>query len=200
MDTMKVYLDLDRTLFDTAHAAAAIWGQLEQLYGINAAKERERQTDFYVHDESGSYYYDLAAHLAACGLDPDEVAERLRTSPIADNRLLIPGAAELVNQLVDAACDPAILTYGDAYYQRLKVALCPALGGAALHVTLGSKADFLADKGDCVLVDDKNIASELPENVQFVWVQLEGEQKSVKAPGAVTSLGSVGNELERLIR
>ena len=199
MATVNVYLDLDRTLFATAHAAATIWGQLEQLYGVDAHKERERQADYYVHDASGSYYYDLAAHITACGLDPDEAAERLRASPIADNRLLVPGAVELVNQLIATGNSPTILTYGDAYYQQLKVALCPALSGITVHTTLGSKAAFLADKGECVLVDDKNIANELPENVRFIWVQLEGEQKSVKAPGAVTSLSLVKDELERLM-
>ncbi len=189
-----VYLDLDRTLFATAGASLAIWNELAQHYPVDGVVESERQHQFYIFAQSDSYYYDFVAHLHACQIDPDEAAERLMASSLADNRLLMPGAEGLVKRLELAGFRVEVLTFGQEYYQRLKVALCPALSHLAVHVTLQPKALFLADKGECIMIDDKNIAHELPSNVHFFWVQLEGGV-SPTHDGAYTSLTGVADDV-----
>ncbi len=188
-----MYLDLDRTLFATAGASLAIWDELAHCYPVDGAVESERQRQFYVFEQPDSYYYDFAAHLRACQIDPDEAAEKLMASSLADNQLLMPGAEELVERLGSAGFRIEILTFGQEYYQRLKVALCPALSRLVVHVTLQPKALFLADKGECIMVDDKNIVHELPPNVRFFWVQLEGEEPA--HDGMYTSLVDVADEV-----
>lgn len=188
-----IYLDLDRTLFATAGASELLWAELARHYALEPMTEIERQRQFYVIDQTGNYYYDFAAHLQDCGIDPDEAATLLTASPLADGRLLMAGAAQLIERLRMAGYSLEILTFGDVYYQRLKAALCPVLRDIPINSTLQPKAMFLADKGDCVLVDDKNIASELPANVRFYWVQLEAGTSVTR--GAYTSLERVADEL-----
>lgn len=197
---MKIYLDLDRTLFRTSVAAELIWRTIALWYPrVNVEYEATRQSEFYRFVTPDSYYYDMASHFRSCGLDPIEIAGRLVTSQIADNRLLLDGAAELVEGLVAAGNDVAILSFGSEYYQRLKAALCPVLAGLPIYVTQKPKGIFLADKGECVMVDDKDIAHQLPSNVRFIWVQVEGTSISRDThEHAVTSLYDVASQIESM--
>lgn len=194
---MKIYLDLDRTLLDTAKIAAWIWAEIGARYGLDPDEEYALVDSYYVNQPgTDMYYYDLARHLTERGVDPAEAAELLATHPAAtDNRFLMPGAAELVARLEAAGHVPEILTFGDDYYQGLKLRLCPALRHLRAHITTQPKSFFLEDKGECVLVDDKKMFGELPGNVQFIWVQIEGEAKSIEDPRALTSLAAVGGAL-----
>lgn len=194
---MHVYLDFDRTLLDTSRAGRELWRTIGQLYSLDWQAEFDRQADFYVYREPGlsEYYYDLAAQLRACGLDPSGVAERLKRSEIADDRLLFPGAAEFV-RAVSAVMPTSILTYGDSFYQHLKVALCPAMAELPVHTTTGSKAAWLDGKGECWLVDDKAIGAELPPNVRFIQVQLEDKPVSPAAWPVCTNY----TDIERSLR
>lgn len=192
MDNVKTYIDIDRTVFDTAKATDIIWGKLGELYGVDSALENSRQREFYVYSDDNTYHYDFAAHLIDIGKDPDEVAAQLISSDIADDRLLLPGAKEFIDT-VSQHNDSEFLTYGNDYFQILKVALCPAMGGLAVNVILSPKAEFLSDKPNCNLVDDKPIGDTLPDTVNFYQVQLE-EKKKLDEPWPVyTSLSDVSD-------
>lgn len=170
---MDIYLDLDRTLFRTDSATRQIWQQIAQHYpAVDADVEYARGTEF--HTTVGDlYYYDFTAHVRACELDAEQIYAMLSASPLADNRFLFDGAAHLV-QWAQGHARPAILTFGSDDYQRLKIALCPALVGLPVYTTLAPKAQWFLDKGECWMIDDKAIGGELPANVRFVQVSLEG--------------------------
>ena len=91
---MDVYLDVDRTLFDTDLFDTLRWQLLEREYGVDVA-ERQRQPTFYSYRDD-MWFYDFSAHMKDMGLPVDEVYERVRCSELADGRLEYPGVRELV--------------------------------------------------------------------------------------------------------
>ena len=177
---MNVYLDVDRTLFDTDLFDTLRWQLLEREYGVDVA-ERQRQPTFYSYRDD-MWFYDFSAHMKDMGLPVDEVYERVRCSELADGRLEYPGVRELV-EWVQTCGVVRLLTYGADDYQRLKVALCPSLQGLETIVTQSGKGRLFRSQAlarPAWMVDDKPIHG-LPENVNFIQVSLDGADF---APGA----------------
>lgn len=194
-----VYLDLDRTLFRT-NDAGKIWHQIAEHYpNISPEAEKPRAAQFYVRPVEDLYYYDFSAHLRDLGFEPSEVYAYLEASPLANNQLLFDGAVELIDWIKTRAT-PAILTFGIDDYQRLKIALCPALAGLDVNVTLQPKGEWLKDKGACWLVDDKAIGEELPPNVRFIQVSLEGQLIPPSSWPNLRSLEAVREHLYATLR
>lgn len=191
MTASVVYLDLDRTLYRTSLATKEKWRVVSEWYPhIDGAEAHAAQHDFYVYDES-AYAYDFSAHVAGLGLNVPEAYEILRQSELADGRLEYDGVAELVAHARTIG-DVQVLTYGMDDYQRLKASLCPSLASVPVVTTLRPKGEFLQDKGDVWLVDDKPLAGELPPNVRFIRVCHD-----MPTPGAVTSLAGAVSALKR---
>lgn len=180
MNKPLIFLDLDRTLYRTAAAGRAKWQKISQNYPqIDASSEHARQGEFYKY--SGDMYaYDFSEHVAAVGLDVAAVYQMLTSSELADGRLEYEGAAELVEWARNNGV-VKVLTYGTDDYQRLKAALCPSLKGIEVVTVLSAKGVYLEDKGDAWLVDDRPLGDELPENVRFIQVCLEGQVPPAEA-------------------
>lgn len=188
--SLVVYLDLDRTLYNTDLGTELIWQQIASRYEfVNQEIERSRLGEFYLYD-GGQYAYDLRAHLLDLRLQSDEVYAMLRSSDLADGRLEYDGVGELIEWLSQCG-EVRVLTYGTEDYQQLKASLCPSLTGVEIITTLGSKGDYLADKGEVWLVDDKPLGGELPANVRFIQVLLEGQGDEVGDWPKATRLAEV---------
>lgn len=199
MTMPKVYLDVDRTLFDTNKFDALRWQFLEGKYGVSAEKERARQREFYV-ELGGAETYDLAAHMACLGIDADEVRDALRRSELADGRLEYTGVGKLVEWLGQHG-SVALLTFGFEADQELKLALCPSLRDVETIITLETKNKFFMQNSEpAVLLDDKPIGESLPPHVTFV--QSTGYNDIASPEGApwpvVRSLGEFREFLEVL--
>lgn len=168
--SLKIFLDLDRTLYRTDLGTQLIWQRIASKFSdVDASRELGRQSEFYVH-EGNSYPYNMRAHLVSLGLEADQVYEYLRRTEIADGRLEYEGVGELVSWARSAG-EVSILTYGYDDYQRLKAALCPSIADLGVITTLKPKGDFLRTiQGDAWLVDDKPVGNELPANVRFIQV------------------------------
>lgn len=167
--SLKLVLDLDRTLFRTSDLDEAEWGLLGQQFGIDSKAELARRTDFYVRTEK-AYYYDFAAHVRVAGLGEEAVFAFLLQSELADGRMEYDGVAELVAWARQRGT-VHVLTYGPANYQRFKAALCPSLEGAEIITTLQSKGEYFREQcptGEVWMVDDKPIGGDLPDGVRFI--------------------------------
>ena len=167
--SLKLVLDLDRTLFRTSELDEAEWGLLGQQFGIDSEAELARRSDFYVRDET-AYYYDFAAHVRAAGLGEEAVFAFLLQSELADGRMEYDGVADVVAWAGQRGT-VHVLTYGPANYQQFKAALCPSLEGAEIITTLQSKGDYFREQyltGEVWMVDDKPIGSDLPDGVRFI--------------------------------
>ena len=178
--SLRVFLDLDRTLFRTSELDEAEWGLLGRQFGIDSEAELARRTDFHVRSEK-AYYYDFAAHVRAAGLGEEAVFAFLLQSTLADGRMEYDGVAELVTW-VGQRGTVHVLTYGPANYQRFKAALCPSLKEAEIITTLQSKGDYFREQcptGEVWMVDDKPIGGDLPDTVRFIQT---AEYNGIVAP------------------
>lgn len=176
---LNVYLDLDRTLFQTDLFDKLRWQLLAKWYPgkFDLATESSRQSDYYVY--SGRlYFYDFSAHMMELEIDPDEVYGKIRRSDLADGRLEYAGVLELVEWIHERG-EVRVLTFGPENYQSLKIALCPSLRDVETIITGEEKSkyfDSLPDKtSDIWMVDDKPIP-DLPQNVHFVQANLDGAE------------------------
>lgn len=170
---MIVYLDLDRTLFQTSRSVE-IWDAIASLHPtIDTKSAYESRSNFY-HHVGDQYYYDMSAQLRSLGLEPHDIYQHLSVSELADGRFEFEYCHELIDALSKKA-EVRILSFGTDDYQRFKHSLCPSLRELEVVTTLRTKADVLEDsQEECWLVDDKPIGDELPGNVSFVQVSLEG--------------------------
>lgn len=179
---LKLYLDLDRTLFRTTQFCREYWYTLAELfptikpeYELTSA----RQTEFYRYNQ-GLYTYDLMAHLENIGVDAKEAQRYITRSSLADGRFEYPGVAALI-QWARSKGEVAVLTYGMEATQRFKVGLCPSLAGVPIITILHPKTQFfqtlLQDDAETRaviwMVDDKPIGGELPLKVKFIQALIE---------------------------
>lgn len=168
MSKPTIYLDLDRTLFQT-NEAGQIWKKIEQMHPdvIDAAKEHQRRKRFYVWSDD-MYCHDVSAQLRTLGLNPAQIYDEVAHSELADGRFEYEGCDSLIEYLKRAA-NPVILTYGTDDYQRFKVSLCPSLYGIAVETILEAKPQWLRAQGASGwLVDDKVIGQEIPDGITFI--------------------------------
>lgn len=168
---IQLYVDLDRTLFQTNLFDTNKWSLLHQWFPWVEPSEQQRQTCYYVEDsESSLHYYDFDAHLVQLGLEPAAVYRRLRQSALADGRLEYPGTEEFI-RWASAQTQLTVLTYGAVKYQQLKVALCPSLERVPVVVVQRPKGEFFQSQlahAERWLVDDKPIGGQLPPGVRFI--------------------------------
>ena len=198
--SLKLVLDLDRTLFRTSELDKAEWGLLGRQFGIDSEVELARRTDFHVRTEI-AYYYDFAAHVRAAGLGEEAVFAFLLQSTLADGRMEYDGVAELVTWAKQRGT-VHVLTYGPANYQRFKAALCPSLKEAEIITTLQSKGEYFREQcptGEVWMVDDKPIGGDLPDTVRFIQT---AEYNGIAAPEhpawpVATALGQIPEIVDR---
>ena len=198
--SLKLVLDLDRTLFRTSELDEAEWGLLGRQFGIDSEAELVRRTDFHVRSEK-AYYYDFAAHVRAAGLGEEAVFAFLLQSTLADGRMEYDGVAELVTWAKQRGT-VHVLTYGPANYQRFKAALCPSLKEAEIITTLQSKGEYFREQCPTVevwMVDDKPIGGNLPDTVRFIQT---AEYNGIAAPEhpawpVATALGQIPEIVDR---
>lgn len=178
---MIVYLDLDRTLFQTSRTPE-IWEAIAELYPDIDPQAAFAERETYYHYVGDQYYYDMSTQLRDRGLEPDAVYSQLQTSKLGDGRFEFEYCPELIQSLT-AKAEVQIFTFGTDDYQRFKASLCPSLHGLPIMTTLRAKADVLEDsQEECWLVDDKPIGDELPGTVSFVQVALD---EGVVVPDAI---------------
>lgn len=188
-----VFLDLDRTLFDTRRVIE-IWRELARHYELDAEKAAAERFNWDVWTSKETYYNDFSAQLRAYNIDPVEGFEHIKKSKLGRGEFEFPYTDVLVST-VKSLAEVKILSFGADDYQRLKAALCPSLDGVEVITTLEPKRVILkryAADYDCWLVDDKPIGHDMPAGVNFVQVALESEVPDFTEPWPVfTSLKDV---------
>ena len=109
---MNVYLDLDRTLFNTDLGVEIIWQEIATISpDVDASKQLASRSNFYSYNDD-AYAYDLASHIESLGLDSGFIFKRLQNAEIADGRLEYGGVAALVDWIRASGGEVRVLTYG----------------------------------------------------------------------------------------
>lgn len=180
-----MYLDLDRTLYDTNRAAGLIRAALERGFsdkGITAQLLADEQEQF--HQYHGEwYFYDFFSHMAAHNLDEQTIKSYLQEQ-LSSEDLLYPDAKDLLGSLESRRDDVLVLTFGDKRYQEFKYSLVPQLQQFRLVCIQSSKGNYIRTqvKRPSLIVDDKQIL-DLPSDCQGVLVDRTREAAFEQADG-----------------
>lgn len=180
-----VFVDLDRTIFDTSTFFTEVWDTVGRLRSVDTTLPRARASQYYVY-HGDLYTYEFFRHLQAEGIDvtEGELIDELR----AENRFIYPDVMPAWPALADIA-EPQLLTYGGAEYQRLKIACCPELDHVPVVNVLEPKAAFFEREmpgRPVLLLDDKDLAAELPSSVDFIRVWRNDDASITRGHGQVT--------------
>ena len=157
----RLFLDYDRTLFDTDRFAAALLDLLAQETGKTPGSIKESATKAKIDPKFGGF--DLDGLVATLGLNSRQVYAEL-DSLLASDDFLIDGAAQFVQTLLDSGYAPEILTFGQKGIQSAKIEVyLDKLTGdrprtdLACHITDEPKTDFIrkqAGSAQGILMDD----------------------------------------------
>lgn len=158
---LAVYLDFDKTLFDTPRFSADLQRLIANAAGLPNEQVASDSSQFRTHARLGGYSFE--AHLRAYGLDPEIMWQQLHALTHT-NDYLYPDASHFVQSLRAEGFDPQILSFGERRFQEAKIMptlprLAGELGARALSYTVvyEPKNGYLAslhsgEQG--VLVDD----------------------------------------------
>ncbi len=181
----QLYLDLDRTLYDTSRAAglirAAAADKLTEA-GVTEQQLADEQEQF--HQYYGEwYFYDFFSHMAAHNLAEPDVKAFLRER-LNGVDLLFPDAKDLLESLAARRGDVVVLTFGDKRYQEFKYSLVPQLQDFRMVCIQSSKGNYIRTqiKRPSLIVDDKQIL-DLPDDCQGILIDRSREAAFEQADG-----------------
>jgi hypothetical protein len=160
----RIYLDLDRTLFNTQAFVPELTAAAEKLYGLDAARFEKDIPKFYVSSADGKLrHYDFFAQIAAHGINIQH-AERELLVALHGRNYVYDDAREMLQFLGGAPCILQIISYGTQFYQLFKYRAAPELAGLPIKVVFHDKASYIAQqpREPSWLIDDK-ITHNLPD-------------------------------------
>lgn len=189
---MKVYFDLDYTLFDTGRFADDAWRLWAQNLNYKYSPRQvalQAKEDFYILKD-GLYYYDYFAHLNSL-FGKRAGPMHIKTKHNAKNDDYLYEDARDAIGAVSSLADVEILTFGDEAYQRYKAQLT-GLDNIICNVTLTSKGQFLAQKQtQAILLDDRDLFGEMPAGVEFVRIERTGSDKRLNVAHTLTEAADI---------
>jgi hypothetical protein len=138
-----LFIDFDRTLFDTSAFTNDLWLSLATRYGIDAEQAKE-EGKAYFNYVGNLYDYDFFGHMRRLTGESDAVIADAVIQDLAGRQFLF-GDSDEVFAWQQAGYDVRILTFGNEPYQRLKFALTPGVVEKLPVVIIREpKADYLA--------------------------------------------------------
>jgi hypothetical protein len=174
----KVYLDLDRTMFDTdayvMHCATCLINHL----GVDSIEFISETKKHSIIVDEKTYHYLMFGHCKHYGLNPVMAAEFLIDN-IEPNMFIYPDILEFFASF-NAKHKLEIVTFGSDQEQQFKIDVSPVLDGITAHISMRPKSEVLAEisKGlRAVIIDDKLIPN-LPKNVDQIHIT-RGVTKSI---------------------
>ena len=138
-----LFVDFDRTLFNTSAFTADLWLSLATRYGIDAEQAKE-EGKAYFNYVGNLYDYDFFSHMRRLTGESDAAIAYAVTQDLAGRQFLFDDSDE-VFAWQQAGYDVRILTFGNEPYQRLKFALAPGIvEKLPVVIICERKADYLA--------------------------------------------------------
>ncbi len=164
---LHVYVDFDRTLFDTASFGQDLFRGIARRANVSVEQAIANASPFYTHTTLRSF--DFEGYVATYGLSPGKMLDYVSQLVLANDYLYADSAA-FIQALHRQGFNPKILSFGEDRFQRAKIAptLAPLLGDASpkesaamkameVYVVLEPKGQHIASKhpGERgVLIDD----------------------------------------------
>ncbi|HSW81121.1 MAG TPA: hypothetical protein VLG40_01875 [Candidatus Saccharimonas sp.] len=179
MNDKILFLDLDRTLFDTPRFTQALWYAIGHEFKVDAAQQLESLPEWY-HQIGDLRYYHFEEHVKhVLHKTADEITAKIRPRLEREN-FLYPDTSELQNWQTRGDYQLRILSFGGEWLQKFKISLCPRIADLPADIILEPKNTFIAhnySRANGFLVDDKRNL-DLPRGFTEVWLRRELLQKT----------------------
>lgn len=179
MKVKNIYLDLDRTLFDTAKFMQVLFETCQQLYGLNVNKLADQMPQ-YQHFVDGMRYYDFFEQLVANKVDP-LMAQAELLGALRGQDFIFADAKRMLNFLAGQNYTLLVLSFGKQDFQQFKFLLSPLLQRIPFTAVLTDKAKYLAKAGTAssLLIDDK-LTNNLPSDCWQLLIDRSSKHNVVK--------------------
>jgi hypothetical protein len=186
MSRRIIFVDLDRTIFDTNQFMVSLWEAASQLYpNTDVVYEVSRIREWYRAVGDLQYYlFDQHLHHAT-GAAFEKIAPELRRR-LQHEQFAFPDTAAITSWAAHGY-DVRILSFGAQDFQAFKLSLIPQFDQPR-DIILEAKGAFITEHFPGVtgfMVDDKRNLS-LPAGVREVWLRRAGEQDINKESDMIT--------------
>ncbi|HSE61048.1 MAG TPA: hypothetical protein VLA88_01995 [Candidatus Saccharimonadales bacterium] len=166
-----VFVDFDRTLFNTELFQRLCWQEIGNAYNVDVEAAHAQMPAWY-HQVGDLHYYSLDEQLAAMFTQdtPDEIMATIRPK-LASMAFSYPDAKE-VFAWQKAGYEVHIVTFGEEWFQNTKRSFVPELAELPFHITLEQKGSFIASNfpdATGFMIDDKRNL-DLPPAIREVWL------------------------------
>jgi|GEM_PF-3870304 len=150
-----LYVDLDRTLFDTASFAFSIRKAMKELFAVDITAEDSRKYFTYYDD---LYDYDFFRHCRINGVTSEQIHNQVVPRLLDEYGSFLYEDAKTILDL-----DFDIMTFGSEPYQSLKLKMTPELQDRMITIVHERKGVYIQRELKDVqvtLIDDKPRAME----------------------------------------
>jgi hypothetical protein len=197
MSRRIIFVDLDRTIFDTARFMPDVWHTVADLYDVDAERELQHVPDWY-ESVGDLYHYPFPAHFeAVTGVSADdaksELHRRLRGRDYAFSDTIA------MRDWKKRGYEVRILSFGARWFQDFKLSFLPDFHEPR-DIILEAKGPFIAKNfPDAVgfMVDDKR-NPDLPPAVHEVWLDRAGTSLGKPKEDAIITISSL-EQVEELL-
>lgn len=143
MNKPILFVDFDRTLFDTNAFTTQLWQSVGRRYGVDIEQAKVESKVYFTY-HGNLYDYDFFGHMRYITGLSDAAIEAVVREDLAHHQFLYDDSDE-VFAWQRAGYDVRILTYGNESYQRLKLGFAPNIVEKLPVVIIRErKADYLA--------------------------------------------------------
>ncbi|PLS80788.1 hypothetical protein CYG49_04145 [Candidatus Saccharibacteria bacterium] len=188
----KIFVDLDRTLFDTDVFIAAVWHYLGKKYPIDTEVEKARAKQYYTYDQD-LYNYHFFDHIRALAIGDVQTIRFELSLYLREQSLLYNDTQKGLAALKELG-GATILTFGNEEYQRFKIACVPELAWLPVEIVQQHKRHFFSENytQPCILIDDKDLYGQLPSTVEFIKID-RTQPRPIMDRGGYRSIRALAN-------
>jgi len=143
----RVFIDYDRTLFDTEKFGNELLPVIATIAKISVEDVTAKVKQAKISEKYGGF--DLDTLISDLKIDATDTYDAIETL-LSGNDFLLPGAAEFIQDLQALECEPEILTFGHEEFQELKVSTYlhelqkdPNKPPIKYHITQEPKSEFI---------------------------------------------------------
>lgn len=182
-----IFVDFDRTLFNTPYFMDVMWHAIGSAYGVNAALALADVPNWYRYVTGAWRYYVIEEHIPhVTGQSAPEVMTAI-SATLARHTFVYPDTTEVLYWQRQGH-KVHIVTFGEQWFQRVKLELVPILANTPCTIVLQEKAQVLRQQFPDVsgmLIDDKRNTT-LPQGLTEVWLRRQLQQPIMRQNGMIS--------------
>jgi hypothetical protein len=168
-----LFVDLDRTIFDTVGFFTLIEDILKNNFNVSDTDYEKIRSLYAVQSADPMLRYsDFDEILVRLGISKEEF-QKVVINAAGKNKYILPDAVHFIEWLLNCKThEIRILSFGQYYFQMLKLRVTPAIKSIPEHIIMTRKNEFIAKEYSNrigILIDDKP-NQELPNGWKEIYI------------------------------